>query len=119
MLGPAMEAVHLDRDVDFAPYRLIGQRPPEQVEIASRHGEFVAVHRIGGEPHDAFDVPVTARDAPADPLQGRRGHFGGEGGDEKPVTFRRILGLEQGIDRHVHGVPGEPIGDGGAQRGAL
>ena len=38
MLGPAMETVHLDRDIDFSPNRLIGQRPPEQVEIAARYG---------------------------------------------------------------------------------
>jgi hypothetical protein len=119
MLGPAMEAVHLDRDVDFPLYRLIGQCPPEQVEIASRHGEFVAVHGIGGQPHDALDVPVTARDATANALQGRRRDLGGQYGDEKPVTFCRVLGLEQGIDRHAHGVCAEPIGDGGAQRGGL
>ena len=32
------------------------------------------------------------------------GDLGGQDGDEKPITFPGVLGLQQGIDRHVHGV---------------
>ena len=69
VLRPSMQPGRLDRDVDLAPRRLRRPVAAASREVRPRHDELVAVHGIGGQPHDALDVPP----APAMPRSRSRG----------------------------------------------
>ena len=60
----------------------------KQVQISSRHGELVAVHGVGGEPHDPLDVSLALGDPCTDALQRRRRDLGRQNGDQEPVVLR-------------------------------
>ena len=73
VLGPAVQPGHLDREVDLAAGRLLGQRAPQAVEVGAGHGQLVAVHRVGGQADDPLDVaPARARCVPPRPPARRR-----------------------------------------------
>ena len=85
VLGPAVQPGHLDREVDLAAGRLLGQGAPQAVEVGTGHGQLVAVHRVGGEPDDPLDVAAARAMPPVTPSSVGGVDLGRQHRDEVPL----------------------------------
>ena len=61
-LGPASQAVGLDRDVDRVDGGDLDEPRAQLVDRRARHRQLVAEDRVAGQTEDAIDVPPAARD---------------------------------------------------------
>ncbi len=107
VLGPAVQARRLDRQIDLAARRLLGQGAAERVHVRARHRQLVAVHGIGGQPHDALNVAAAARHAARHTTERGRIHLGSEQRDQVLLVRRARLGFSERFDRDAGAGPAQ------------